>query len=106
MVAKTWEEIDHDTFSGRRIFKREVEFGNGGYGGQHFELQAEFEVRDAADRVLLKTSGTAKGDYWCGAFLWFVDGSNGQRVRLYQSHRDDDTYLDVPNAVTVSQSDC
>ncbi|MEM9356471.1 MAG: hypothetical protein AAGB04_09670 [Pseudomonadota bacterium] len=104
MIEMTWEEIDFDTISGRRIFKREVEFGNGGYGGQHFELSAEFEVRDAAGRVLLQTSGTAKGDYWCGAFLWFVEGSDGRRVRLHQSHQDDDTYLDVPDAATVSQS--
>ncbi|MEM9029295.1 MAG: hypothetical protein AAGC70_13090 [Pseudomonadota bacterium] len=97
MVLK-WEEIDHDSVSDRRIFKREVEFSNGGYGGQHFELCAEFEVRDAAGNVLLKTSGTAEGEYWCGTFLWFVKGCDGQRVRLYQSHRDDDSYLDVPNA--------
>ncbi len=105
MVTMTWEEIDHDAVSDRRIFKREVEFGNGGYGGQHFELQAEFEVRDVTGNVLLQTSGAAKGEYWCGTFLWFVPGSDGRRVRLHQSHQDDDVYLDVPDAVAALQSD-
>ena len=102
-MGEQWEEIDRDSKSGRRIFKREVNFGDGGYGGQYFELRADFEVRDAEGRVLLKTDGTAKGDYWCGTFLWFVQDTGGQRVRLYQSDTVSDVFFDVPEAPVTQQ---
>lgn len=96
---ETWTEIDHDAVSGRRIFKRDTAFGNGGCGGHHFEVEADFEVREPDGRVAMSTSGRAKGEYWCGTFLWFVKDKGGARVRLYQSDRDDEHY-DVPsNAV-------
>ncbi|MEM1306557.1 MAG: hypothetical protein AAGG99_03450 [Pseudomonadota bacterium] len=101
-MDKPWEEIDHDPVSGRRIFMRETSFGTGGYGGHDFEISADFEVRDATGRVLLTTCGSAKGEYWCGTRLMFVEGTNGQRVALYESHRTATTSLDVPDGPVSS----
>ncbi|MEL6871981.1 MAG: hypothetical protein AAFO62_04115 [Pseudomonadota bacterium] len=95
--AKPWEQIDHDPVSDRRIFKREIAFGQGGFGGHEFELTAEFEVRDGRGRVLARFTESAKGEYWCGAFLWFVKGSDGTRVRLSRSDRREDEVHDVPD---------
>ncbi len=101
-AVKPWEEVDHDRVSGRRIFNRETESGNGGYGGHHFEVSADFEVRDTNGRILLKKSGSAKGEYWCGVFLWFVEGSEGRQVRLDESDEEDRTF-NVPDPPTSKQ---
>lgn len=96
----TWELLDTDESSGRQIFKRDVPRDAGSaqstYGTYDFKVQAEFEVRDPAGNVLLKTSGTAKGEYWCGVFLWFVEGSNGTQVRLEESDSAEKPALNVP----------
>ena len=101
---RLWEQIDRDVESGRLIFKRETSFGSGGYGGHFFELSADFEVRDAEGVVLFRTSGSASGEYWCGTFLWFVKGSGGRRVRLYQSDRDEDVFYNLPNGAVAPPS--
>ncbi|MEM7429083.1 MAG: hypothetical protein AAF441_23595 [Pseudomonadota bacterium] len=93
-----WEEVDHDAASGRRIFKAEEEVApSGNYGTYQFKTAARFEVRNADGEVLFKTSGSASGEHWCGVFLWFVEGSEGRRVRLDESDTESDEFFDVPD---------
>lgn len=96
-MEKSWKEIDHDPVSDRRIFKADDPDGDRYYGGHDFRVAADFEVRDANGDVLMKSSGSAKGEYWCGVFLWFVKGSNGRKVRLDESDRAEDEIFDVPD---------
>lgn len=97
MTEKNWKEIDHDPVSDRRIFKADDSDEGKYYGGYDFKVAADFEVRDANGDVLMTSSGSAKGEYWCGVFLWFVKGSNGRKVRLDESDRDEDEFYDVPD---------
>jgi len=93
-----WEELDHDPVSGRRIFKADEPVSrNGYYGTYDFKVAARFEVRDADGNVLLRSSGSASGEYWCGVFLWFVKGADGRQVRLDESDREEDEFYDVPD---------
>lgn len=98
---RKWGLQDTDSVSGRQIFKMDVPIESdsraGSYGTYDFKVQADFEVRDKAGRVLLKTSGSASGEYWCGVFLWFVDGSDGTKVRLEETDQEKDTILLVPD---------
>lgn len=93
-----WEEIDHDPTSNRRIFKTDdlVE-QSGHYGTYDFKAEATFEVRNADGEVLLRTFGSARGEYWCGVFLWFVKGSEGQQVLLDESDNKVDRIIEVPD---------
>lgn len=97
-MSKTWEELDHDPVSGRRIFSRDVPTHQGGYYGTYsFKVEKDFQVRSADGTVLRQLSGTARGEYWCGVFLFFVHGADGKQVRLDESDRDEDEIYDVPD---------
>jgi len=99
MMDTRWEEIDHDASSGRRIFKADEKGGRSGgdHGTYNFKVRAKFEVRSADGDVFLEQSGSASGECWCGVFLWFVKGSEGQRVRLDESDVETDQFFDVPD---------
>ena len=108
-MARNWEQLDHDPASGRVIFKADEDVHRPGlYRGNDHIVGAMFEVRTAQGTVLLRTSGTAKGEYWCGVFLWFVKDSNGTQVRLDCSDEEVDDIIDVPDtphAVQVAPED-
>lgn len=93
-----WIKEATDSVSGRTIYGREVKTGShGNYGTNSFRIEREFQVRDPSGRVLLQTSGTASGEYWCGVFLFFVVETDGAIVRLQQSDKPDDVQFDVPD---------
>ncbi|MEM1317931.1 MAG: hypothetical protein AAGF29_06680 [Pseudomonadota bacterium] len=103
---KDWELMATDDVSGRQIFKRDVPVVSLGrpsnYGTYDFRVEAEFEVRDRAGRVLFETSGSASGEYWCGVFLWFVEGTDGTKVRLEESDRAEPLVIDIPESDQTS----
>lgn len=95
-MNEDWQEEEKDTASGRVIYAREVPHGlQGNYGTYDFALAREFQVRSPSGEVLLQTSGSAQGEYWCGVFLFFIDGSKGTKVRLEESDRQENTILEV-----------
>ncbi|WP_157063821.1 hypothetical protein [Phaeobacter sp. 11ANDIMAR09] len=97
-LNKDWQQEEQDTSSGRKIFAREIPRElSGNYGTYDFSLSREFQVRTSDGEILLQVSGSAKGEYWCGVFLFFVDGSEGAKVRLEESNKDENTFLDVPD---------
>ncbi len=98
-MVSQWEEIDHDATSNRRIFKVDEPPSekSGYYGTYDFDVGARFEVHNESGEVLFKTSGTAKGEYWCGVFLWFVKGSNGRQVRLDEFDSEAGQIFQVPD---------
>ena len=96
-MKRNWEEVDHDPVSGRRIFKSRDSENCRYYGDYSFMEAADFEVRCPDGRVLREMSGSAKGEHWCGVFLWFVKGSDGRQVRLDESDREEDEFYDVPD---------
>ncbi len=97
-MSKEWEEIDHDEVSGRRIFSREVEPVSSGYNGTYdFDIAKDLQVRNADGEVLLQKHGSASGEYWCGVFMFFVKGSEGKKVRVEESDREEDEFFDVPD---------
>lgn len=108
-MGRKWEQIDHDPASGRVIFKADEEVNRPGlYRGNDHVVEAVFEVRTAQGTVLWRTWESAKGEYWCGVFLWFVKGSNGTQVRLDCSDVEVDEIIDVPDtphAVQVAPED-
>ncbi len=102
-----WELMATDAASGRQIFKKDVpnDPGFGADSGTYdFFVSAAFEVRDSNGAVLLKTSGSARGEYWCGVFLWFVEGSDGTRVRIDRSDDEETQILDVPDRPVVQEA--
>ncbi|MEM7438244.1 MAG: hypothetical protein AAF393_01500 [Pseudomonadota bacterium] len=93
----SWKEEERDAASGRTIYARNVPRDlHGNYGTYDFAMAREFQVRSPDGDVLLQQSGSAKGEYWCGVFLFFVDGSEGTRVRLEESDRPEDQFFNVP----------
>lgn len=95
---REWEQVDHDPVSGRRIFKADTLHSGGRLGGTYdFKIEADFEVRDETGLVLMRSSGSASGEYWCGVTLTFVDGSDGKQVRLWESDVDDAQIYSVPD---------
>lgn len=97
-MIEGWQEEEKDDASGRTIFAREVPHGReGNYGTHDFAMQREFQVRAANGEVLLQKSGSTEGEYWCGVFLFFVEGTDGKRVRLDESDKPEDSFFDVPD---------
>jgi len=97
-MNQSWEAEEKDIASGRQIFARQVPHNRkGNYGTHDFAIAREFQVRTENGEVLLQTSGSAKGEYWCGAFLFFIEGSEGTEVRLEETDRNENTFLDVPD---------
>lgn len=95
---EVWQEEEKDAASGRKIFAREVVEGRKGDSGTYdFSMEREFQVRSERGEVLLQKSGSSNGEYWCGVFLFFVDGSDGRRVRLDESNKEKDEFFDVPD---------
>jgi hypothetical protein len=104
-MAPMWEDIDHDTASGRRIYKADEDSQrSSNYGTYDFRVTETFEVRNANGPVLLELSGSESGEYWCGLFVWFVEGSEGRRVRLDASDQETDQFFEVPDLPTRVQS--
>lgn len=101
---KIWTLEETCPTSGRTIYAREVPEGRGGTSGTYdFAMEREFQVRTAESEVLLQVSDTAKGEYWCGVFLFFVDGSHGRRVRLDASNTPKDRFFDVPDVALPAE---
>ncbi|KMW58269.1 hypothetical protein AIOL_003240 [Candidatus Rhodobacter oscarellae] len=97
-MSAAWTLEETDPTSGRQIFARPSEpIGKGDTGTHDFKIARDFQVRSAAGEVLLEAHGSAAGEYWCGAFLFFVDGSAGRQVRLDESDRAEDVIMDVPD---------
>lgn len=97
-MNEDWQEEEKDTASGRVIYAREVPHGRqGNYGTYDFAIAREFQVFSSAGEVLLQVTGSAQGEHWCGVFLFFVEGSDGAKVRLEESNKPEDTILDVPD---------
>lgn len=97
-MTKSWTLEATDPASGRAIYARDAEpIGQADTGTYDFKIARDFQVRDAQGAVLLQAYGTAKGEYWCGAFLFFVEGSKGTRVRLEESDAPEDLFYDVPD---------
>lgn len=93
----TLEETDPD--SGRQIFARAVPTSPKGlYGTYAFSIERDFQVRTNDGEILLQTNGSAKGEYWCGVFLFFVADAAGTQVRLDESDTPKDKILNVPDA--------
>ncbi|MEM1159648.1 MAG: hypothetical protein AAGJ28_01835 [Pseudomonadota bacterium] len=93
-----WQKEAVDAASGRTIYAREVPHARqGNYGTYDFAIAREFQVRSATGEVLFQTSGSAEGEYWCGVFLFFVDGAEGAKVRLEISEEPEDQIFDVPD---------
>ena len=96
--TQNWENECKDNDSGRTIYARNMPLtSNANTGTYDFALVREFQVRSPKNDVLLQVVGSSKGEYWCGVFLFFIDGTNGTKVRLEESDKLENTYFDVPN---------
>lgn len=104
-MDQEWQIEEQDEASGRAICAREIQYHRQGITGTYdFSISREFQVRNQSGDVLLQVSGSAKGEYWCGVFLFFLEGSNGKRVRLVESDRPENTFLDVPDTPLAKES--
>lgn len=92
-----WKELDHDPISGCKIYAADGSADpKNPLSRFNATVEEQFEVRNAKEEVLLRAFGSANGEHWAGVFLFFVEGSDGKRVRLDQSDKDD-IFYDVPN---------
>ncbi|GAA6179971.1 hypothetical protein NBRC116594_14090 [Shimia sp. NS0008-38b] len=96
-MTSDWQEEEKDSVSGRIIFARDIpRKRQGTYGTHDFATAREFQVRSKAGDVLFQVSGSAEGEYWCGVFLFFVEGSEGRQVKLDESDVPENKIFDVP----------
>ncbi len=80
-----WNEVDRDLVSGRSIFSTYADANT-----------TEFEVREADGTVLHKCFGSRGDVQFVDAHLFFVNGSEGHRVRLQEPHKEIQTVTDLP----------
>lgn len=94
-----WCERHSDPVSRRSIWSaRDVEDEpHNAFKKHDTSTSTKFQVRSETGEVLLRAFGESLGEYGTGMDLYFVEGSDGKRVRLDQSNGKG-IFCDVPDA--------